>query len=134
MEGSRWELRKQLSNFFVYTKKNLGPPQVINYPDRGPELGGPDINEIYFGLDWPNTKTRSLEEFWTGNGARGSNKVCKNASISLRSPTYLAKTGLKKGKRIILDRNDQKWIANDQRGVRKQCRFYCKTNGNQYFT
>ena len=56
--------------FFVYTKKNIpGPPQVINYPDRGPELAGPDMKEIYYGLGWPNTKTRSLEEFWTGNGA-----------------------------------------------------------------
>ena len=26
--------------YFVYTKRNiLGPPQIINYPDRGPELG-----------------------------------------------------------------------------------------------
>ena len=52
----------------VYTKTTFGPPQVINNPDRGAEVGR-DIKEIYFGPDWPNTKTRSLEEFWTGNGA-----------------------------------------------------------------
>ena len=50
-------------------EENPRPPQIINYPDRGPELAGPDMTEIYYGLGWPNTKTRSLEEFWTGNGA-----------------------------------------------------------------
>ena len=25
--------------FRIYEKNILGPPQIINYPDRGPELG-----------------------------------------------------------------------------------------------
>ena len=53
----------------IYQKKIPGPPQKTNYTDRGPELAGPDMKEIYYGLGWPNTKIRSLEEFWTGNGA-----------------------------------------------------------------
>ena len=85
-----------MRNFFRISDKNiLGRPQMINYPDRSPGARQPDIKEIYLWLGWPNTKTRSLEEFRTGNGARGSNKGSQNVSISLRSPTYLAKTGLK---------------------------------------
>ena len=35
-----------MRNFFVYTKNIPGPPQIINYPDRGPELGGPILRKL----------------------------------------------------------------------------------------
>ena len=91
--------------FLDIHKNILGPPQIINYPDRGPELGGPDIKGIYFGLGRPTTKTRSLEEFWTGNGIWGT-KMTKSWS-------KMTQNGTPRTKKVF--------------GI--QCRFYCTTNG-----
>ena len=50
--------------YFVYTKNILGPPQIINYPDRGPELGGPVLRKFTLGWAGP---TRRLG-LWKNSG------------------------------------------------------------------
>ena len=50
--------------FFVYTKNIPGPPQVINYPDRGPELGSPILKKFTLGWAGP---TRRLGR-WKNSG------------------------------------------------------------------
>ena len=51
--------------FFGYPKKNIPrPPQIINYPDRGPELGGPILRKFTLGWAGP---TRRLG-LWRNSG------------------------------------------------------------------
>ena len=50
--------------FFGYPKNIPGPPQIINYPDRGPELGGPILKKFTLGSAGP---TRRLG-LWRNSG------------------------------------------------------------------
>ena len=50
VSGSTCCLFSHLRHFFLYIQKNIpGPPQITNYPDRGPELGGPILRKFTLG-------------------------------------------------------------------------------------
>ena len=49
-------------------EENPRPPQIINYPDRGPELGGPISRK--FTLGWAGPTRRP--GLWTVNGTWGT--------------------------------------------------------------
>ena len=59
--------------FFGYPKNIPGPPQIINYPDRGPELGGPILRKFTLGWAGP---TRRLG-LWKNSGPETGPEVPK---------------------------------------------------------
>ncbi len=95
--------RSHMRLFFVYTKNTSGPSEIINYPDRGPELGSSIWWILPFGWGCP---TRRLG-LWKNSGPEMGSDAPKWSKI----PKY------------------RKW----PKVFERHCRFYCKTNGKRTF-